>query len=47
MSNALEGVIRVRMSSADAHYAGGLVDGRLIAMHDEVKRAWRCDSAIA
>ncbi|HET9446035.1 MAG TPA: hotdog domain-containing protein, partial [Steroidobacteraceae bacterium] len=27
MSNRLEGVIRVRMSSADAHYAGGLVDG--------------------
>ena len=27
MSIALEGVIRVRISSADAHYAGGLVDG--------------------
>lgn len=27
MSESLEGVIRVRMSSADAHYAGGLVDG--------------------
>jgi 3-aminobutyryl-CoA ammonia-lyase len=30
MSNSLEGVIRVRMSSADAHYAGGLVDGAQI-----------------
>jgi 3-aminobutyryl-CoA ammonia-lyase len=27
MADSLEGVIRVRMSSADAHYAGGLVDG--------------------
>lgn len=30
MSNSLEGVIRLRMSSADAHYAGGLVDGARI-----------------
>lgn len=30
MSSSLEGVIRVRMSSADAHYAGGLVDGARI-----------------
>lgn len=30
MNNSLEGVIRVRMSSADAHYAGGLVDGAKI-----------------
>lgn len=30
MSSSLEGVIRVRMSSADAHYAGGLVDGAQI-----------------
>ncbi|WP_129778178.1 hotdog domain-containing protein [Peristeroidobacter soli] len=27
MSGSLEGVIRVRMSTADGHYAGGLVDG--------------------
>jgi 3-aminobutyryl-CoA ammonia-lyase len=27
MSESLESVIRVRVSSADAHYAGGLVDG--------------------
>lgn len=30
MTNPLEGVIRLRMSSADAHYAGGLVDGAKI-----------------
>ncbi len=30
MPNTLEGVIRLRMSSADAHYAGGLVDGARI-----------------
>ena len=30
MSNVLEGLIRIRMSSADAHYAGGLVDGAQI-----------------
>lgn len=30
MSSTLEGVIRLRMSSADAHYAGGLVDGARI-----------------
>lgn len=30
MSISLEGLIRVRMSSADAHYAGGLVDGARI-----------------
>lgn len=30
MSSTLEGVIRLRMSSADAHYAGGLVDGSRI-----------------
>jgi len=30
MSDSLEGVIRVRMSSTDAHYAGGLVDGAQI-----------------
>jgi 3-aminobutyryl-CoA ammonia-lyase len=27
MSGSLEGVIRVRMSTSDGHYAGGLVDG--------------------
>lgn len=27
MSGSLEGVIRLRMSTADGHYAGGLVDG--------------------
>ena len=30
MSGSLEGVIRVRMSTADGHYAGGLVDGARI-----------------
>lgn len=30
MSSALESVIRVRMSTADGHYAGGLVDGARI-----------------
>jgi 3-aminobutyryl-CoA ammonia-lyase len=30
MSDSLDAVIRVRMSSADAHYAGGLVDGAQI-----------------
>ena len=30
MNNAFESVIRVRMSSGDAHYAGSLVDGALI-----------------
>src|ERR1044072_5939623 len=30
MSGSLEGVIRVRMSTADGHYAGGLVDGAKI-----------------
>jgi 3-aminobutyryl-CoA ammonia-lyase len=30
VTDSLEGVIRVRMSSADAHYAGGLVDGARI-----------------
>lgn len=30
MSSPLESLIRVRMSSADAHYAGGLVDGAKI-----------------
>jgi 3-aminobutyryl-CoA ammonia-lyase len=30
MSNSLEGLVRLRMSSADAHYAGGLVDGARI-----------------
>lgn len=30
MSDSLEGVIRVRISSGDAHYAGGLVDGAFI-----------------
>src|SRR5262245_59806845 len=30
MTNALESVIRVRMSTADGHYAGGLVDGAKI-----------------
>jgi 3-aminobutyryl-CoA ammonia-lyase len=30
MSSGLEGVIRLRMSSADGHYAGGLVDGARI-----------------
>jgi len=30
MTDSLEGLIRVRMSSADAHYAGGLVDGARI-----------------
>lgn len=30
MSNSLEGLIRLRMSAADAHYAGGLVDGARI-----------------
>ena len=30
MTNSLEGLIRLRMSAADAHYAGGLVDGARI-----------------
>jgi 3-aminobutyryl-CoA ammonia-lyase len=30
MSGSLEGVVRVRMSTADGHYAGGLVDGARI-----------------
>lgn len=30
MTNSLEGLIRLRMSGADAHYAGGLVDGARI-----------------
>ena len=30
MSSSLESVIRVRMSTADGHYAGGLVDGARI-----------------
>jgi 3-aminobutyryl-CoA ammonia-lyase len=30
MSGSLEGVIRVRMSTEDGHYAGGLVDGARI-----------------
>ena len=30
MSGSLQGVIRVRMSTADGHYAGGLVDGARI-----------------
>lgn len=30
MSGSLEGVIRLRMSTADGHYAGGLVDGARI-----------------
>ena len=30
MTDAFESVIRVRMSSGDAHYAGSLVDGALI-----------------
>jgi 3-aminobutyryl-CoA ammonia-lyase len=30
MTNALESLIKVRMSSADAHYAGNLVDGAMI-----------------
>ena len=30
MTHSLEGVIRLRISSADAHYAGGLVDGAKI-----------------
>lgn len=30
MTNPLESVIRVRMSGADAHYGGGLVDGARI-----------------
>ena len=30
MTHSFEGVIRVRMSTADAHYAGGLVDGARI-----------------
>jgi 3-aminobutyryl-CoA ammonia-lyase len=30
MSSALESVIRLRMSTADGHYAGGLVDGARI-----------------
>lgn len=30
MSGSLEGIIRVRMSTADGHYAGGLVDGARI-----------------
>lgn len=30
MTDAFESVIRVRMSSGDAHYAGNLVDGALI-----------------
>ena len=31
MPNPLESVIRLRMSGADAHYGGGLVDGARIA----------------
>lgn len=31
MQNLLESVIRLRMSGADAHYGGGLVDGARIA----------------
>ncbi|MGH8319606.1 MAG: hotdog domain-containing protein [Steroidobacteraceae bacterium] len=31
MPNSLEAVIRLRMSSGDAHYAGGLVDGARIS----------------
>ena len=30
MATSLEGVIRLRMSTADGHYAGGLVDGARI-----------------
>jgi 3-aminobutyryl-CoA ammonia-lyase len=30
LTNSLEGLIRLRMSAADAHYAGGLVDGARI-----------------
>jgi 3-aminobutyryl-CoA ammonia-lyase len=30
MSSSLESVIRVRLSTADGHYAGGLVDGARI-----------------
>jgi 3-aminobutyryl-CoA ammonia-lyase len=30
VTHSLEGVIKVRMSGADAHYAGGLVDGAKI-----------------
>ena len=30
MDQPIEGVIRLRMSGADAHYAGGLVDGARI-----------------
>jgi 3-aminobutyryl-CoA ammonia-lyase len=30
VTNSLEGLIRLRMSGADAHYAGGLVDGARI-----------------
>jgi 3-aminobutyryl-CoA ammonia-lyase len=30
VTDSLEGVVRVRMSNADAHYAGNLVDGAMI-----------------
>lgn len=30
LASSMEGVIRLRMSAADAHYAGGLVDGARI-----------------